>query len=113
MKALKLDKLLDGRTLGMVRDGKQTDETGRPTLWDGRLTLVQGVDGVASRPIKASLYSNQDIRVLADGKTKLFPVTAVYADTGMCIRSPKLKQAIWDAMMAEVPTCDNVWSAEQ
>lgn len=108
---IKLNKLLDGRTLGMVRDGKQTDINGRPTLWDGKLTLVQGVDSVASRPINASLYSNQDIKVLADGKTKLFPVSAVYADTGQVIRSSKIKQAILDAMMAEVPYCTNVWAA--
>ena len=109
---IKLNKLRDGRTVGMAIDGVYTDDNGRPTLWRGQLTLVQGTDGVASRPIKATLTSNDGIRILSDGKTKLFPVSAIYADTGGRIRSQRILQAILDAMMAEVPECQNVWAAK-
>ncbi len=66
------------------------------------LTLVQGIDGVASRPIKATLNRDDGIRILSDGKTKQYPVSAIYADTLSRIRSHKMLQAIWDAMLAEM-----------
>lgn len=109
-KKVTLNKLFDGRTIGEAKDGKHTDETGRPTVWRGRLTLSQGGKHKPFREIKATLRSCEGVRILSDGCTKIFPVSAIYADTGQWIRSQKILQEVWDAMMAEVPNCQNVWS---
>lgn len=58
-------------------------------FYSARLTLVQGTEGVASRPIFATMAGEK--------------VGAIYADTGIRIRSHKMLQAIWDAM--ETETC--------
>ena len=49
-----------------------------------RLTLVQGAEGAASRPIFATLTEDR--------------VVAMYTDTGSRIRSHKMLQAIGDVM---------------
>ena len=62
--------------------------TGQPGyFYSARLTLVQGTDGVASRPIFATVAGEE--------------VAAIYADTDSRIRSHKMLQAIRNAMGAE------------
>ena len=56
-------------------------------FYSARLTLVQGTEGVASRPIFATVAGEK--------------VGAIYTDTGSRIRSHKMLQAIWDAMLAD------------
>jgi len=56
-------------------------------FYSARLTLVQGTEGVASRPIFATVAGEK--------------VGAMYTDTGSRIRSHKMLQSIWDAMSAE------------
>lgn len=54
-----------------------------------RLTLVQGAEGAASRPIFATLTEDR--------------VVAMYTDTGSRIRSHKMLQAIGDVMKRMEP----------
>tara|TARA_Y100000289_G_C3848975_1_gene112504 strand:+ start:283 stop:522 length:240 start_codon:yes stop_codon:yes gene_type:complete len=54
-------------------------------FFSARLTLVQGTEGVASRPIFATVAGEK--------------VGAIYTDTGSRIRSHKMLQAISDAML--------------
>ena len=70
----------------LITQKKRVD--GRPGFfYSARLTLVQGTEGVASRPIIATVAGEK--------------VGAAYADTGSWIRSHNMLQAIWDAMSVE------------
>ena len=58
---------------------------GQPGLfYSARLTLTQGTDGVASRPIFATIAGEK--------------IGAIYTDTGSRIRSPAVLQLIKKAM---------------
>lgn len=65
----------------------RSDGTGLGSYYSARLILVQGTEGVASRPIYATVAGER--------------VNAIYTDTGRRIRGHKMLQAIWDAMNAE------------